>query len=239
MKEIKLEIGLDVTELIGVTHYEKPVPANMNGLVKGNFPSHLISKTDEERIQNAPGLIYELKGKTVYSSVKCDGTSATYIDFNNEFFACSRNLSMKLDSSNVYMTMLEKYDIMNKLKGKNIAIQGEICGEGIQGNKLKLQGNDLFIFNVYDVEHKRYLDFNNMITFCKEYGFKTVPIIDVFTFNHTLPQLLEMSKGVYDGTNNRREGIVIRTILEMYSNVLKGRMSFKVLNNDYLLKDEE
>lgn len=237
--KIKLEVGLNVTEPLGITHYEKPIPACLGGLVRGSFPSHLISKTDEERIQNIPRVIEELQGVEVYSTVKCDGTSATYINYNNDFQVCSRNNSMKLDGNNVYLTMAKKYDIMGVLKGLNIAIQGEICGPGIQKNRLGLKEVDLFIFNVWDIEKRKYFNGRELKNICTMMGLKTVPFNCPFTFNHTIEQLLEMAKGLYPETKNRREGIVIRPVEEMYSKTLKGRMSFKVLNNEYLLEHGE
>jgi hypothetical protein len=58
------------------------------------------------------------------------------------------------------------------------------------------------------------------------------------SFDFTIEQLLEKAKGIYEGTKNLREGIVIRPVDEMYSRVMRGRMSFKALNNDYLVKFE-
>jgi hypothetical protein len=64
-----------------------------------------------------------------------------------------------------------------------------------------------------------------------------VPIVEEGeAFDYTLEQLLEISKGKYEGTNNHREGIVIRPKVNMYSDKLKGPLSFKCINNDYLLK---
>jgi hypothetical protein len=37
----------------------------------------------------------------------------------------------------------------------------------------------------------------------------------------------------------RKEGIVIRPLREQTSATLGGRLSFKVINNDFLLKDED
>jgi hypothetical protein len=69
---------------------------------------------------------------------------------------------------------------------------------------------------------------------------KSVPLIEGFMFDYkTIEELLIASKGLYKGTQNRREGIVIRPTVERYSTVLKGRMSFKVVDNEYLLKDED
>ena len=60
------------------------------------------------------------------------------------------------------------------------------------------------------------------------------------SFAHDLDTLLVLAKGRYSGTKNRREGIVVRPLNAMNSEVLGGgRLSFKVLNNEFLLKDED
>lgn len=47
----KFALGDDVTKVIGITKYEAPIPANLAGKIKGNFPSK-VPKTAESRIQN-------------------------------------------------------------------------------------------------------------------------------------------------------------------------------------------
>ena len=56
---------------------------------------------------------------------------------------------------------------------------------------------------------------------------------------HTLDRWLEAARGIYPGTKSRKEGIVVRPIEEAPSPTLGGRLSFKVINNDFLLKDED
>lgn len=43
--------GEDLTEVLGIQKWERPLSANLRGMAKGNFPSFL-RKTDKERIQN-------------------------------------------------------------------------------------------------------------------------------------------------------------------------------------------
>lgn len=232
-------IGDDVGNMLGITHYEKPIPVSMGGLVRGNFPSHIISKTDEERIQNVPAIIDELKGILVYSTLKCDGTSATYINFNGDYHICSRNNDMKLVNDNVYTKMFNKYNLMDVLNGRNLAIQGEICGPGIQGNPMGLHELELFVFNIFDLDTRKYLNFNDFVNMVEELGLQSVPIIDTFVFNHTMDELLDMATKVKYPNGKRAEGIVIRSVVEHYSNVLHGRMSVKIINNEYLLSRKE
>ena len=70
-------------------------------------------------------------------------------------------------------------------------------------------------------------------------GVKTVPIEDEYIFNHTLDDLLKKAEGLYEGTKNQREGIVIRTTEAKLSPTLGySLLSAKVHNNEYLLKEK-
>ena len=90
MKEIILNEGTDVTELLGIQKYEPPIPAQLGGKVKGNFPS-FIRKTDEERVQNLVKdyMKWVEYGILFYATEKLDGTSATYYLYDGEFGVCS------------------------------------------------------------------------------------------------------------------------------------------------------
>jgi RNA ligase (TIGR02306 family) len=239
-------VGDDITTLIGVTKYEKPIPANLHGKIKGNFPTKYVSVTDEERLQNCSRILEELNGVKGYASVKMDGTSATYINFlpdgltDGEQHVCSRKLSLKApiegDKPNVYFQMEQKYNILDKLKAKgNYAVQGEICGPGIQGNKMGLKEVDFFVFNVFNISERRHLNFDEFISFTKELGLQTVEIIDSnFDFTgRKFDEMLAMADGSY-ANGTPREGIVFRPLVEKYSDYMKGRVSFKVVSNKFL-----
>ena len=105
-----------------------------------------------------------------------------------------------------------------------------------------LQDYDLFVFNVYSVRKGKYLDYENFIQFCEDNKLQTVPIESVIkdtnNFDYSLEAWLDRARGKYENTKRHREGIVVRPLKEMYSSTLKGRMSFKVINNDFLLKEE-
>lgn len=124
-----VNISEDVSEIIGVTHYEKPVSANMKGQIDGSFPSHLVPKTDEIRIQSVPDVIDELENVPCYVTVKVDGTSSSFILHNDKFYICSRNNVMKdndENKDNVYVKMAHKYDIEKKTAG----VWQEYCNPG-------------------------------------------------------------------------------------------------------------
>ena len=58
--------GDDLTELLNIKKYEKPVNAQLAGIARGNFPS-FIPKTDQERIQNL------MEGKTAVKVIAVPG----------------------------------------------------------------------------------------------------------------------------------------------------------------------
>ena len=82
------EEGTDVSEELGIIKYEPPIPANMEGIIKGSFPS-FIPKTDEERIQNCLDILDIYKGYDFYITSKLDGTSSTFYKKDGEFGVCS------------------------------------------------------------------------------------------------------------------------------------------------------
>lgn len=243
----QLQEGDDVTAIIGIKKYEIPIPINMRGKIKGAFPGS-VPKTDETRIQSIPQILETYKGTECFITEKVDGASMTIYFKNGEYGVCSRNLDMLKDDTNVFWLVSEKLNLENKIKDitnllelKNIAIQGELIGTGMQGNKYKLKSNSFLAFNIFDIDNYKYVDFDIFVEVCEKVGIDIVPVLDKnFILNKNISELVELSKG-YSVLNKdtRREGIVIRSLKEI-SNVEEiGRFSFKVINPDFLLKYNE
>jgi RNA ligase (TIGR02306 family) len=222
--------GLDVTEILEVRKWELEIPSALKGIQKGEFPS-FIPKTDEPRIQSFPEILAELKGKPYYITTKYDGTSATYYQKDGIFGVCSRNMEL-LENDGDYWRLARKYDLQNKIEG--YAVQGEICGPGIQKNRLKLKETNLFIFSIFDLAAHRYLSLDDYLAKIDLWQLHFCPLETVANdFNYTLDELLALAKGNYLG-GNKKEGIVIRPQIVQYSPTLQSNLSFKVLNNDFL-----
>jgi hypothetical protein len=212
---------------------------------KSGFPK-FIKKTDEDRIQLFPH-ICENEKDTVFSiSEKLDGQSGTWFLVKNPkkwyqfgdkytFGVCSRNLHLPRPDNSSYWTIAKQYDIENVLKnliGDNqyIVLQGEIIGEGIQKNKYKVKGYDMYAFNL--IYPDKQIDSVTASKILKNCGIKFVPILDVnFKLKDTIKECVEYAKGKSKLLNIFREGIVVR-------NYEKG-ISFKIINPDFLLKNDE
>jgi RNA ligase (TIGR02306 family) len=237
--------GEDVTEIMGIKKFEPPVPVQLDGELLGHRPS-FVYKTQEMRVQSMPGLLDEMAGREVYISTKIDGTSMS-VYYNGEYEAqdafgvCNRNWELKPSQKGAYWRTARKLGLMDKLTGgsrdKRIVIQGELAGPGINKNRLELKDTDFFVFTVW--VNDAMLSLDDMVEFCNLLDLSMVPIEETFTFNHSIDWLLERAKGKYAGTNNAKEGIVLRPLIPVLSPLLDfHHLSMKVINNDYLLKDK-
>jgi RNA ligase (TIGR02306 family) len=225
--------GIDVTDKLGIVKYEPPIPAQLSGMVKGNFPSFL-KKTDEERVQNLSKEFESYRNEQFYVTEKLDGSSVTYYVKDEVFGVCSRNLDLLEDENNSmwkFATETGLRDRMVKLS-KNIAIQGEIIGEGIQGNPYKIIGQTIKFFNGFDIDKYEYLPLDMFIELIKYIEMETVPILDLeFNLPDTVDELILFadSKSVLNNMFDR-EGIVIRSH--------DRKISFKVISNKFLLNEK-
>lgn len=206
------------------------------------FPS-FIKKTDEDRIENQ---VWRLGQDVEYiMTEKLDGTSCTYALKRKgrkfEFFVCSRNVRQQDEKQkcyhdkNIYWDLAFKYNIEAKLKDyltlhkdcEWVCVQGEGVGS-VQGNPLKLDCDDLYLFNFIDSKRGRLPTPEGRVV-AQDYGMKWVPILGI----SKLPDNIEEMKTLATGKSVvnpsvMREGIVYRS--------LDGKDSFKNVSREYLLK---
>jgi hypothetical protein len=194
-------------------------------------------KTDETRIENLSYLFNdEFKGTPVYTTVKCDGQSATFAIYGNHFFIASRNAVLYRETVNRafkeltpqrehlqkdnFRKIAARYNIPKRINQfrfmhtHGIVIQGELCGPGIQKNPMGLEDIDLYVFNVYFPKignsAGKFLSWENVKSFCQLTGLKTVPFIERRKFDWPdKAALKEYAKGSYPN-GKAREGVVIR-----------------------------
>jgi RNA ligase (TIGR02306 family) len=231
--------GADLTEAMQVEHYEKPIPAVLGARAKGDFPQ-FVPRTDEPMIQSCVEVLDELKGLPYYITEKANGSSTTVYFNQGAFGVCTRNFEIEDDGRNTYWSVARRHGLDEKMNvlGRNLAVQGELVGPGIQKNELGLKQHELWVFNVYDIDSRRILGFAPMMEITGVLGLPAVRLLEKGeSFGYDLETLLKMAAGIYPGTRNQREGIVVRPLEPVYSNVLRTRLSFKVLSNEYLVKE--
>lgn len=240
---ISVSEGDDVTEFLGIQKWERPLPTQLRGQAKGNFPS-FIRKTDQERCQNLQKNIFvDWKDLEWEISLKLDGSSLTGYYNNGETGICSRNLELMdndENSGNSFIQTFNSSGLKDAIKsiGRNVAVQGEMMGEKIQGNRENLTRTTLFIFDVFDIDNQQYmtpqdrLEFINLL-FKNGYTGDIAPILNSKTTLHNIgisniTDLLSFADG--ESINNPvREGVVFKC-------VTNGDISFKAISNKFLLK---
>lgn len=233
--------GEDVTEVLNVQKWEPEIPVQMQGQMKGNFPSFL-RKTDQERVQNLWDLIQRDHSETKFEiTMKMEGSSTTHYFYNGDFGVCSRNVDLKLDQEgNTFVNTAKEFQTLEKLKkfhnetGRNIALSFELMGPGIQGNIEGFNDHKLFIFDIWDIDKQEYLGYNDRIEIVNEMGLTHVPVLnesvklkDIGVTG--LEDILSIAEGP-SLSANQREGVVFKSE--------DGSFSFKAISNKYLLKQK-
>jgi len=245
-------VGEDVTDLLGVSLYVPPAAKVPGAEVRGSFPG-FIPKTDEERVQNIPWRAFNRNWSMPWTATeKLDGTSVTVYRNQGNVGVCSRNLELKLDAEvpGQAVRVVRDCGVLDWLMDgglsmyPNIALQGELCGPGVQGNKYRLESLRWFIFGAFDIDRQCRIPLfegSELDTALCAAELDRVPRVFIgeqmnnLTEDRFVASLVELASGVSIVGNNSklpREGLVIR------HEDPDTWFSFKVLNPDFLLKYE-
>jgi RNA ligase (TIGR02306 family) len=266
----KLVEGSDCMGILGIAKYEPPVKQiqlasgkkirykdNPNFHVYYKFPNLKNVKglfTEEDHVEitrkihgtNARyGIVKKTKLAFWDKVKKFFGLADEFVDY--EFIYGSHNVEKGSDSqgfysTDVWSTIIDKYDIKNKLwkffkenqaflEFENVVIYGEIYGPGIQKNydyglsEIQFAGFDVTTDGVYESTAAAWYTFNTL-------ELPYVPVLyegpwsqevqDSYTFNNMI-----------EGTKVPHEGIVIK------EHTGDRRKVAKVINPDYLIYGEK
>ncbi len=235
-----LVLGDDLSDQLGVSKYEPPVPAELSGVARGPFPSR-IRKTDQERIQNLAAELaaWQQDGHAWEVTEKLEGSSCTFAWLDGELRVCSRNIDLEDAPGNTLWKAARTLGIAEKMAsrfgGRNLALQGELIGEGVQGNIYRRKAQEFHLYDVYDADRAAYLAPAERLALAHELGIPHVPVVDagaVLSGALTMESLLSMADGASAlHAAQDREGLVFKR--------LDGAASFKVVSNKYLLKQKD
>lgn len=247
MIESELFEGLDVSLPLNIQKWEAPVPQDIAGQVSGNFPT-FIPKTDQERCQNLRYEIFEKNKDSQYEvTMKLDGTSFTAYYKDGTDAVCGRNWQLKINDENQNNALVRMY-VDSGLQqaliryGHNIAVQCELMGPKIQGNRENLSRYRLYVFDIYDIDNACYLGTSARhavldILYDFELQEDFVQHVPIFS-NHvtladlgitTVQELLDDADGP-SIVHSIREGKVYKEV--------HGKFSFKAISNDFLIREK-
>lgn len=222
--------GSDVTESLGIQKWERPMPAQLQGQMRGSFPSFL-RRTDQERIQNMDGWVcwddeYEV-------TTKLDGSSMTVYWHEGRMGVCSRNVDLKMDQvGNTFVDMATL--LFHDCDFTGLAIQGELIGPGIQGNREAINEHQFHVFDIWCIDDQEYMTPEDRREFCHVMDILHVPVL------HECAKLSDIGVGSIESclrfaegpsmNNPVREGVVFKRV--------DGKFSFKAINNVFLLGEK-
>jgi RNA ligase (TIGR02306 family) len=252
--------NFDVTDILGIQKWEAEIPAQLQGQAVGSFPTLLIPKTDQERIQNCFGEIQkrakrfatekvwnaetqtleehpvvlpeDFEEPTYEVTMKLDGSSCTIFRWEGELRVCSRNLELKINDENRDNTFVAMALKLGERIPNGVAVQGELMGPGIQGNREGFTEHKFFVFDIFDIDRHTYINALDRSVACKSWGFDHVPVI---TTDANAPSSVEEGLALAEGpsiNHKIREGLVWKCNED-------PSFSFKTISNQFLLKGGE
>lgn len=240
-----LSEGDNVSKEMGVLKYIPPEEEALYSHKQGNlpFPIDVVPKTDATRLQHHPHEFLEaITGKPIVVTRKEDGCSCTYIVQDGEFSVCGRNFIFPESATGCehYFEMETKFSLREKMVslGRNIAVQGEIVGPKINGNRLQLTERTFVVFDIFDLDRQCYLLYKDLFELCTLLEVNTVPLLyqgPSADFQLTVEGLLGFADGVEYLPGVGAEGIVVKL---NDKNEPETRLTFKVISNKYLLKHD-
>jgi RNA ligase (TIGR02306 family) len=230
------EVEDDVSEVLGIVKYDPPQRGGMTGMPRGNFPSY-IRKTDQERVQGLslnkiPSGLFEV-------TEKLEGSSMTVYCYLGEVGVCSRNIDLLETEDNKFWqvaranNLIEMIQQISKDTGLNLALQGELVGESVQGNIYNIKGNTFYLFDIWNIDQGCYMSVDDRHEIANEYDIQHTPVIgyiDVECYK-TRDDYLAMAEGQSKLYATQREGLVFKS--------KDGQFSFKAVSNTYLLKQKD
>lgn len=160
--------------------------------------------------------------------------NSTFYFKDGETGITSRSLELKIEFDNNWTLVNKKYNILDKLSeyckkyNVNLALRGEVYGQGIQGfannyhSRLPL---DIAFFSVYYIDEKRYAgkgDIHYYVNVCKELELPVVPMVEENVL-WDISLVKKYGEDLNRIDNKPFEGVVIKS---KYS-------SFKIINKDY------
>ena len=148
---------LDLDALLHVVPYEADIPDDMKDVAKGSLPI-ILHRASQERVQNVPEVLND--HDAVYErTMKLHGETMTIYHYNGAVGVCGANWEFKPDADHRMPQLARAMGLYEVLRatGRNLAVQGEFMGPGVQKNREKLVRHEFFTFAIYDIDRREYL----------------------------------------------------------------------------------
>ena len=253
--------GDDVTNVLGITKYEPPVPVHMSGEVN-NIGIQNTFHFDIENWKKFPNVLQE--GEEVVFTEKVHGTFCVIasaspnvdgpIVSSKGLFA--KGLAFKMDTdrndNNLYVKAFRSFDTIGVprwdlierarrdvfVDGQPFYLLGEVFGQGVQDLQYGATKPQFRIFDIYVGKpgQGEYLGYYGVVQVCAVLGLEMVPTLYKGPFSvDVMKKWTDGMETVSGKETNIREGIVMKPIEERRDDEL-GRVCLKSVSDAYLLR---
>lgn len=255
-EDVALEVthGQDVTEFLGITKYEPPIPTQMSGELTSVF-GHTY-RYDIDSIQSMEDIFEEHEMVVVTEKIHGTHIQIGYAPdlehdemfYNGKVFVTSKGvggqgLAFKNNEKNVHNVYVmalkqllenglgEALERVSKAHGDApVHLFGEVFGKGIQDLHYGLEKKEVAFFDVR-INNKFVMKSEELFTLL---NVAVVPVLFSGRFNKDEMEKLRDGKTTL-GDSHIREGIVITSAFENY-HPLHGRKIAKWVSPDYALR---
>jgi RNA ligase (TIGR02306 family) len=225
--------GDDVTEQLGIVKYMPPEPIQANSEDEKD-PGFIPCYTDIENYRRYNKILADGEDVVIMEKIHgCNGRAVFHSE-TNRLWVGSRTRIKKEDSKNLWWKAAYKHNLPEKLaKFPDLIFYFEVYGQ-VQDLKYGAGKGELFLrcFDVFDLNRRIYLGFEEAQEFIKNAGLESAPTLYEGPWKS---ELLELADGKSILADNIREGFVVRPREERWSDEI-GRVILKVIGQAYLLR---
>lgn len=236
--ESQFKEGDDVTEYLGVEHYNPPEPIDTSGEAS-KAPEGLghLGKYDLEAYKKYKNVFVE--GEEVWISEKLHGANSRFV-FNNGKMYCGSHSEWKKEiDSNLWWRILKNNKSIRECCEfiEGMTLYGEAYG-WVQSLRYGAKQGEIF-FRAFDIQDKqgKFFDTDLFLEVCEKFKIPVVPTI--YRGPLKFDEMLNYAEGktLIPGANHVREGCVIKPVKERWD-ARCGRVALKLVGAGYYLTEK-
>lgn len=230
-----------VNDVLGIGTYEPDVSRGGHGpggkfLSSGAEPDPgFLPVYDVESARKYRGVLVD--GEEIVITEKVHGANARFAWHQDRLWVASRNQFKKMDPTDLWWSLADKYSLSRLANWPGVAIYGEAYGQ-VQDLKYGADDHRLVLFDALDIKTRRWLDYDTFLMLAADLDIPTAPELYRGPWRaEDWPEHKTRAEGptVIGNGANVREGWVLRPTTERFDHRL-GRVQMKLHGEGYLTR---
>lgn len=225
--------GDDVTDILGITKYEEPIPVHMSGVALPQNPRFPVY-TDIENLKNYPSAFSP--GELVVATEKLHGTNARATVVDGQLFVGSHRMNLKENEGNLYWRAAKILNLKEKLQeGEQVFF--EVYGSGVQDMSYGCKQGEIQVAVFDFMKEGQYLSYLDFVQQLIKLGWEDLGVPVVYVGEWDPIHIYKVAQGnSLVALDQIKEGLVIKPVVERHSDLLQGRCIVKAISDEYYLR---